>query len=44
MFNLASYAAVTFTVVSSVSGLVVPRATAPAGWATNILEVFLLLH
>jgi hypothetical protein len=39
MFNLASYAAIVFTAVSSVSGLVVPRASAPAGWATTYLEV-----
>ncbi|KAG5645246.1 hypothetical protein DXG03_006663 [Asterophora parasitica] len=43
MFTLASLALV-LTAVSSVSGLVVPRATAPPGWATARLEPYAVYH
>ncbi|KAF5380900.1 hypothetical protein D9615_004000 [Tricholomella constricta] len=43
MFALASVA-VAITAVSSVSALVVPRATAPVGWATAYLEPYDTYH
>ncbi|KNZ71802.1 hypothetical protein J132_07291 [Termitomyces sp. J132] len=43
MFSPASFAFVV-TAVSSVSGLVVPRATPPAGWATDYLEPYDTYH
>ncbi|GLB34903.1 putative lytic transglycolase [Lyophyllum shimeji] len=43
MFTLASFT-VAIAAVSSVSGLVVPRATPPAGWATTYLERYDTYH
>jgi len=43
MFTLTSFAVAIFA-VSSVSGLVVPRATAPASWATAYLEPYDAYH
>ncbi|KAF8077896.1 plant expansin [Lyophyllum atratum] len=43
MFTLAPFA-LAITAISSVSGLVVPRATAPAGWAKAYLEPYDTYH
>ncbi|RDB21115.1 Papain inhibitor [Hypsizygus marmoreus] len=43
MFTLTSFA-VALGVASSVSGLVVPRASPPPGWATKILEPYDTYH
>jgi hypothetical protein len=43
MFSFASLT-LALTAVSSVSGLVIPRATPPAGWATAILEPYDTYH
>ncbi|KAF9464753.1 RlpA-like double-psi beta-barrel-protein domain-containing protein-containing protein [Collybia nuda] len=40
MFAIASYTALAFVAISSVSGLAIPRATPPAGWASDYLEPY----
>ncbi|TFK42532.1 RlpA-like double-psi beta-barrel-protein domain-containing protein-containing protein [Crucibulum laeve] len=44
MFQLAAFATLALSAASSVSALVVPRTTAPAGWATKYLESYDTYH
>jgi hypothetical protein len=44
MFNILSFTSLALAAASSVSGLVVPRASPPPGWQTDYLEPYTTYH